>query len=239
MGVSMSSPVRAVRDTVRNLGWTNGLLRVIAKGLSRATKGRVRLILYELAAQPVSTGQLLPAHRGKNIRVYEAGPADPLVYWAAGRHEGVIRERFAQGGRCLVAELRGELAGFLWFKRGEYPEDEVRCLFRPEPADVCAWDYDVYVAEKHRLSPVFLRLWQAANELFSAEGVRWSCSRISGFNLASRGSHARLGARKVGWAAFLVLGKWQFMFASRTPFVHASFSERSRPVLRVRAPESD
>jgi hypothetical protein len=234
----MGSPARAVRDNLRSLGWINGLLYLTAKVLSRGTGGRARLILYELVAQPVSAEPLLPAHRGKNIRIYEARPDDPLVHSVAGRREGVIRERFSRGARCLVAELRGELAGFLWFMRGDYPEDEVRCLFRPEPPEECVWDYDVFVAEKHRLSPVFLKLWQAANELLSAEGVRWSCSRISGFNPASRGSHARLGATKVGSAVFLVLGKWQFMLASRAPFVHASFSEHSRPVLRVRAPES-
>jgi len=229
-------PIDTIRANVRSLGWFNGLAYLLAAGLDRVSGGRVRLVKYDLVVQPVVTEPLLPAHRGKNIRVYEAGQDDPLLQTVPGRREGVIQERFSQGARCLVAELRGELAGFLWFIKGDYPEDEVRCLFRPQPQGQSVWDYDVFVAERHRLSPVFLRLWQAANELLHVEGVHHSCSRISAFNPASRGSHARLGATKVGAATFLCLGSWEFMASTCKPFVYVSFSESSRPVVKVGAP---
>jgi len=225
--------LRILRTNIQTLGWWNGVLYLLGTALSRASADRLRIVKYELVSQPISTAPLLPEHRGKKIQVREASSDDPLLRSVPDRREGVFAERFAQGARCLLAELNGELAGFLWFVKGDYPEDEVRCLFRPLPEGQSVWDYDVYVAKKHRLSPVFLKLWQAANERLYAEGIHHSASRISAFNTASRGSHERLGARKAGWALFVCLGPWQIMVASRKPFVHLSFSRQSRPVLQV------
>ena len=234
----MSKVCSAIRANIRALGWWNGPLYMLATALSRLSGGHLRLVKYDLVVQPVQTTPLLPPHRGKSIRIYEAGPDDPLLPAVPSRREGVFQERFDQGGRCLLAELKGELAGFLWFTQGDYPEDEVRCLFRPQPPGESVWDYDVYVAEKHRLSPVFLRLWQAANERLHAEGVRRSCSRISAFNPASRGSHARLGALRVGGATFLCLGPWQLTAATVAPYVHLSLSPRTRPLIELQPPRS-
>lgn len=230
---SLPGMLSSLRDNFRSLGVWNGGLYMLATVLSRASAGRLRLVKYDLVTQPVNTDPLLPEQRGKQIRIREASSRDPLLQTIPDRREGVFAERFARGGRCLVAELKGELAGFLWFVQGDYLEDEVRCRFRPVPANQSVWDYDVYVAKKYRLSPVFLKLWQDANGLLYREGIRHSCSRISAFNPASRGSHERLGANKVGWAIFLCLGPWQLMTASHRPFVHLSFSERSQPILSV------
>lgn len=232
----MRKAFSAIRSNIRSLGWWNGLLYMLGAALSRVSRDRVRLVKYHLVVQPVHTQPLLPPHRGKNIRISEAGPNDPLLSTVRSRREGVFHERFDQGGRCLVAELKGELAGFLWFTQGDYPEDEVRCLFRPLPPGKSVWDYDVYVAGKHRLSPVFLRLWQAANERLHAEGVRHSCSRISAFNPASRGSHARLGAQHVGSAIFLCLGPWQLTTATVAPYLHISLDSRTRPLIELQPP---
>ena len=116
----MSNVFGAIRGNIRALGWWNGPLYMLATALSRVSGGRLRLVKYDLVVQPVHTTLLLPPHRGKNIRIYEAGPDDPLLPAVPSRREGVFQERFDQGGRCLVAELKGELAGFLWFTKGDY-----------------------------------------------------------------------------------------------------------------------
>ncbi|MDZ7803494.1 GNAT family N-acetyltransferase [Thiohalophilus sp.] len=228
--------LRTLRTNLQTLGWWNGMLYLLGTALSRLSADRLRLVKYDLVSQPITTAPLLPEHRGKKIQVREAISGDPLLQGVPDRREGVFAERFARGARCLVAELNGELAGFLWFVQGDYPEDEVRCLFRPLPEGQSVWDYDVYVAKKHRLSPVFLKLWQAANERLYAEGIHHSASRISAFNPASRGSHQRLGAHKTGWALFVCAGPWQGMLASCRPFVHLSLSPGSQPTLKVRPP---
>jgi hypothetical protein len=230
---------QTIQDNVRALGWWNGLVYLLATSLSRITSGRARVIKYELMVQPVSTEPLLPPHRGRQIHIYEAALNDRLLKDVPGRREAVAEERFAHGARCLVAELDGELVGFLWFIKGDYPEDEVRCLFRPEPSQECASGITMSLWREAQAVAVFPQAMAGCERVVPFGRRAYSCSRISGFNPASRGSHARLGAKKVGSAVFLVLGKWQFMFATRRPFVHASFSERRRPVLRVQAPETD
>ncbi|HEY8351300.1 MAG TPA: hypothetical protein VIK87_02045, partial [Sphingomonadales bacterium] len=99
-----------------------------------------------------------------------------------------------------------------------------------------AWDFDVYVAPEHRMGRTFARLWAAANEYLRARGVRWSLSRISGYNPASFNSHKRLGARVIGRASFLRIGNWQLMWSNRAPYLH--LSRKAQPRLRVRAPKS-
>lgn len=231
----MPKIIKTLRAHFQALGWLNGLLYLVAIALSRISGDRARLIKYDLVVQPIRTEPLLPPHRGRRIQVYEATPEDALLRAVPYRDEAVLQDRFSRGGRCLVAQLNDDLAGFLWFSHGDYLEDEVRCLFRPEPAETSVWDYDVYVADRYRLSPVFLKLWQEANSRLHAEGFRESFSRISAFNPGSHGSHARLGAKKIGWVTFIVIGSMQIMWASRTPFLHLSFNERRRPVLRLRA----
>ncbi|MBK1707421.1 hypothetical protein CKO40_23545 [Halochromatium glycolicum] len=74
-----------------------------------------------------------------------------------------------------------------------------------------------------------------ANSRLHAEGFRESFSRISAFNPSSHGSHARLGAKTIGWATFVVIGSLQIMWASRAPFLHLSINKRRYPILRLRA----
>lgn len=233
----MRKRLQTLQTSIRSLGWVDGLAYLLGTAMSRLTAGTVRIVKYHLVVQPVTTEPMLPAHRGRSIKIHEAGCGDPFLQNVPGRREGIMDSRFGLGGRCLVATLRGELAGYLWYMTADYPEDEVRCLFRPTPRGRSAWDFDVYVAEKFRLSPVFPKLWQEANQQLYAEGMRWSCSRISAFNRASLGSHGKLGARRVGWVFFLVLGPWQFMCADRAPYLHLSFTDRSRPVLCIGPPE--
>jgi len=231
----MPKIIKTLRAHFQALGWLNGLLYLVAIALSRISRDRARLIKYDLVVQPIQTEPLLPPHRGRRIQVYEAAPEDALLRAMPYRDEAVLEDRFSRGGRCLVAQLNGDLAGFLWFSHGDYLEDEVRCLFRPEPAETSVWDYDVYVADRYRLSPVFLKLWQEANSRLHAEGFRESFSRISAFNPSSHGSHARLGAKTIGWATFVVIGSLQIMGASSAPFLHLSFSDHHYPVLLLRA----
>lgn len=225
-----------LREHLRQLGAVDGSLYLANAVLRRATGGRSHIIKYDLMVQPVRREPLLPPHRGGNIRIHEAGREDPLLTEAASRPVETLHTRFDAGARCLVASIDGEFAGFLWFQDGDYAEDEVRCIFRPEPPGAAVWDFDVYVAPRHRLSPVFLKLWDEANRRLQADGVSHACSRISAFNAASRAAHGRLGAVRAGWALFVCIGWCQFASASSGPVLHASGAGASRPLIRVPPP---
>ena len=217
-------------STLRSLGWVDGLTYLLAQGLDRISRGRIRIVKYDLVVQPVRGGIGVPEHRGTDLEIRELRPGDELLE-RMGHPPETIAARFRQGGRCLAAVRRGELAGFLWWVEGPYEEDEVRCLFVPRPAGAAVWDFDVYVAPRHRSGPVFARLWDAASRDLSARGFRQTCSRISAFKPGSLSAHRRLGARVVGKRLFVCVGRLELMFGTRRPLFHASL--RSRPTIEV------
>ena len=108
----------------------------------------------------------------------------------------------------------------------------------PEPAGESVWDFDVFVSSRHRLSPVFLKLWEAANRRLSEEGVQCACSRISAFNPRSRAAHERLGANRVGGVVFLCVGQWQLKLGATRPLLHVSRTA-SGPLIHVRCADGE
>lgn len=220
-----------LRDSLRRPGWRDGLLYLLAEGLRRASRGRVRLFKYYLMVQPLDAGPVLPAHRGRSVRVLEADPGALRRMPSPARR---LELRFDQGARCLLAEREGRFAGYFWYVAGPYREDEVRCRFVPEPADCSVWDFDVYVVPDERSGVVFARLWDAALHHLRAQGMRYSYSRISAFNPASLAAHRRLGARLLGRSLFLCIGPWQLLHTSGGQGWHLSRSEREIPQVRLR-----
>lgn len=210
---------------------------IVARVLRRLSGGRIQVFRYYLVAQPVPETPLLPEGRGRNITIRELGPGDPALGHFP-RPAQVMESRFAQGAVCYAA-FRGDAPiGFIWFCPGDYEEDEVRCLFRPLPAGAAAWDFDVYIADRHRLGPAFAKLWDAASADMRRRGVGWTLSRISAFNPQSLAAHARLGARALGRLTFLGAGSLQLMAGGCPPYVHGSLWHGRRPVIPVRAPAS-
>ena len=197
--------ITSLKSTLRSLGWRHGLVYLVAQGLWRISGGWLRVLNYVLVVQPIGDGIGIPAHRGQDIDVQEIDPQSSLL--ALMHPEEVISARFSQGARCLVALKNGDLVGFLWWVTGPYQEDEVRCLFIPEPQGITVWDFDVYVCRQQRCTPVFSRLWDSASKLWFAEGYRYSTSRISAFNPASLAAHQRLGAKSVGHRLFICCGR--------------------------------
>lgn len=146
-----------------------------------------------------------------------------------GRPESVLRDRFAQGAQCLLATKEGSVAGCIWFVRTAYAEDEVRVDYLLPLSGDCVWDFDVYVAETHRLGYLFARQWDAFNALLQPQGVRYTVSRINAFNQRSMASHESMGAQGCGRALFLCLGTLQVMVSDRRPYVALG----GRPKLHI------
>lgn len=226
---------KRILQTVRQIGWYNGGWYALALLIGALSGGRWSLYKYRLVAQAVARE---PLCRGRGsaieVRALDAGAGAALA-GPLQRRADVIGARYRQGAQCLAAFRDGQLLGFLWFIAGPYQEDEVRARFVPASRQAC-WDFDVQVLREHQLGLAFARLWDEANRLLHARGVRWSCSRISAFNAASLLAHRRIGARELGGAVFVCCGRWQWTAATLAPYFHLSRGPASFPQFRLEPP---
>lgn len=223
-----------VRATAAAIGRGNALLYAVSRALAALSGGRARVVKYYFVAQPLAP-QAAGSVRPGRFAIDWALPGSPLFTQVA-RPAAVLDARYAQGARCLAATVDGtRLAGFLWFVTGPYDEDEVRARFVPGPPGETAWDFDVTILPDFRMSRLFALLWGRAAAEMLALGVRSTCSRISAFNAASLASHRRLGARTLGSATFVCVGRLEFMASTLGPQYRLSWREDQRPVLSIAA----
>lgn len=228
-------PWRKIFQTVQALGVANGLLYLVSRVLDRVSAGSVRLLRYRIVAQPIGNAGLR-ALRADSTTIVQPTPANSPIVAAFPRPPQVLRRRYEGGAECFTAVVRTAFAGFIWFQRNAYDEDEVRCRYILAAPERCVWDFDVHVEPRFRLGRTLARLWQAVDAHLAAQGIQWSFSRISAFNAASTGAHARLGTIDCGSATFLCVGAVQLALLSTPPFVHLSFSNRQRPSVRLAPP---
>lgn len=218
--------IRKFRGLVSEFGFGNAVLYTLGLAL-RAICPRGFIYRYYIVAQPVPDKDLLPARRGKSILVRELKPGDP-AFSALPLDDDVLAFRFAQNVICLGAFQDERVIGCLWMCFDAFEEDEVRCIFRLDPASSTSWDFDVYLHPDARLGFAFLRLWDEANAILRARGISWSLSRISGFNPGSMASHSRMGATRVGGLIALKGPKRQLVFSRYAP--RFSFRRLDKPL---------
>ena len=213
---------------LKGLYYTDRVLRAVSAD-------RSRIVPYWLYAQPVPTADEANSRsaRARNWGRWVDEPAE--LPEDQPRPPAVIARRFSQGSTCLLKENDDGLVGFLWLHLGPYPEDEVRAMFVPRPEALSAWDFDVYVAPRYRVSLAFARLWDAANAWMRDRGVLWCHSRVSMFNTNSMQVHERLGARRTGWLVFLLVGSLQLL-VGRTDRWHLNVSFASTPTIDCPSP---
>ncbi len=220
---------------VRTLGLGTAVLYALSR-LARHVGDAVTVRSYRLMAQPVHPRPRLPARRRQRFAARPLAPGD-AAFAQLPLDGATLERRFAQGARCLGLFRGDTLVAALWYQFGDYEEDEVRCRFRPSDAAAAAWDFDVYVQPEERLGFAFAALWDAADAALRESGRRVSLSRISAFNLASLGSHERLGAREVGRATFIGLGPVQLCHSTLLrPRLHLALRREARPVITIPVP---
>lgn len=222
----MSAFWRRLVGPLHEFGWAAGILYILDRIL-RAVSPHLGLYVYELMVQPITGKPMLPAHLVKNLTFAEILPGDPSIDLMPARPEVKV-SRFAQGARCLGVFRKGVLIGYLWFCRGQYEEDEVRCTYRLVAADESVFDFDLYVFPEHRMGIGFMAIWHGANEFLHARGVRYTYSRLTRFNLASRRAHAHLGWKCAGRAVFVQAWRLELMVASTSPYLAVTCSPRRR-----------
>lgn len=231
MLIGCAKKIRGFLQTARQIGAVNMILYVTDRALAVASSGHARLYKYYFVAQPVSSTPRLLGRRGKTLLVHEVAARDDATRHFP-RPPSVIAQRYVQGARCVAAFKDGVFVGYHWHLHGCYREDEVRATYFPAPPGAAVWDFDVHVEPEFRMGVAFLRLWDEANALLAQQGVQWSCSRISAYNVESMKSHARLAATKMGCAVFLKAGSLQTVFSTIRPYVHLSLRARSAPAFR-------
>jgi hypothetical protein len=193
---------------------------------------KLRIYVYDLMVQPIGGKKLLPENRVKNLTFSEIGRGHPAIDIMPARPE-IKSARFDQGAICLGVFRKDKLIGYAWFCFNSYEEDEVRCTYELAEPDQSVFDFDFYVLPEHRMGIGFLAVWHGANEYLRARNTRYTFSRLTRFNVASRRAHAHLGWKCVGKAVFLQAWRLELMMSTLAPFVFLSWSSRSRPRLRL------
>ncbi|MBI2381182.1 MAG: N-acetyltransferase [Gammaproteobacteria bacterium] len=221
-----------LRAARREMGYAKTLIYLADRAIRRVHAGS-GFYLYHFVAQPLAETPRLPAGRGKAYALRWLEAPEPVLD-GLGRPAAVIAARFAQGARCLVATKGEALVGCIWFVRECYHEDEVRADYHLPAGGAAVWDFDVFVAESERLGFLFAKLWDGFDAALRDQGVRWTLSRINGFNQRSLASHRSLGARDCGWALFLRLGRAELMLSPLKPWL--SVSRGRRPSLHLAPP---
>ncbi len=222
-----------VLSPLREFGVVAGLVYSLDR-LCHRLRVPIQLFFYALTVQPLAGTARLPSSLAKSIEVREIGPGDPELAEMPVAAER-LAQRFAQPTVCLGAFRKSRLTGYLWLCLGPYQEDEVRCVFEPQPAELAAWDFDVYVFPEFRLGPGFVALWDGASAYLRSRGYRFTCSRVSRFNPASLRAHKHFRTETVGQALFVHARRFQAMIATVRPYVHIAFNGSSRPTVPVSA----
>jgi hypothetical protein len=215
----------------KEFGLAVGALYIVDR-LLRLLSPRLGLFVYELMVQPITDKALLPSRLARNLSFVEIGPEHPDIARMPARPE-IKAARFAQGSRCLGAYRKGELIGYVWFCFGRYAEDEVRCTYELADPERSVFDFDFYVLPEHRMGLAFTSIWHGANAYLHERGVRYTFSRMTRFNLASRRSHLRLGAKATARAMTLQLWNVELMLATCAPFVAMTWKPAQRTPLRL------
>jgi len=235
MGHASTRTLARIASPLKEFGVAAGFLYGVDRVLARVGSP-VRLYCYELMVQPIADKPIAPPNLVKSTEIREIAPDDPALARMPVPAD-VIRFRLRQPTVCLGAFRKGELIAYMWLCFGPYEEDEVRCVFVPEPADQAVFDFDFYVFPEHRLGLAFVALWDGANRYLRGRGILHSCSRVSRFNTASRKTHEHFGWRCVGRALYLKGRRVQLMLATVAPWVHLSLSEAATPRIPLRPPQ--
>lgn len=224
--------IRKIIGPFREFGLTAGTLYAIDRVL-RSISPRLGLYVYEFMVQPIRDKPLLTANFVRSLTYREIRRGDPEIAKMPARAE-VKESRFAQGAVCLGAFRNDVLIAYIWLCFNAYQEDEVRCTYKLMNADESVFDFDLYVFPEHRMGIAFMAVWHGAMKYLHERGVRFSYSRLTRFNLASRRAHRHLGWKCIGRAVFLQIWTVEAMISTLFPFAWVSFGPPARVGLQFR-----
>lgn len=215
----------------KEFGAFAGALYLIDRLLSRISPN-LRLFCYELMVQPIHDKPLIPDRMTRSLDIREIKRGDPELDLMPVPPE-IIEFRLKQNAICLGMFKKGEFIGYIWFCFGVYEEDEVRCVYLLTPEKEAVFDFDLYLFPEHRLGLGFIGIWEGANKFLYKRGIRYTFSRLTRFNLASRKAHDHLGWKRVGQAYFLKVWRLELMISTVSHFLGLSLRKSGRIRLKL------
>ena len=216
----------------KEFGFFAGLLYLSDRFLAGISPS-LRLYFYDIMVQPIHKEPLIPERLSRSLEIREIKRGDPEVDLMPARPD-IKEARFEQAAVCLGAFQKGKFIGYMWFCPHVYIEDEVRCIFLVSPAGEAVFDFDFYLFPEYRMGRGFIGMWNGANQYLNERGIKYTFSRVTRTNIASRRAHSHLGWKCVGRTLFLQAGQLQFMAATIFPFLHLSFGKSGRVQLKLR-----
>lgn len=215
----------------KQFGLRDGALYVAHRALQRISP-RCGVFVYELMAQPVTEGGLLPAKWSKNVTSSEIPRGHPDIERMPAR-EDIKHLRFEQGAICLGVYLREKLVGYIWYCFESYDEDEVRCRYELTEPNRTVFDFDLYVMPEYRMGIGFIAVLHCANEFLRNRGIEYSFSRLTRFNIASRRSHSHIQWTCVARAYCLQIGPLELLVSTLYPFFALTWSRTQRVCFKL------
>ena len=215
----------------KEFGWFAGLLYGIDRCMQRISPS-LRMYFYELLVQPIPEAPLLPGKLARAYEYREIVKGDPEIALMPIRPE-IKSARFEQNAVCIGAFQKNKLIGYLWLAFGAYEEDEVRCTFVLPNDGQSVFDFDLYIMPEARMGLAFAGVWDGASQYLRGRGVKYTYSRLTRVNIASRRAHQRLGTRCVGRMIVVRAWRLELVLSTLTPFMHVSCDENSRARVKL------
>ncbi len=222
-----------LKNILDEFGTANGLLYILGQALQRLTHGRAFLVRYHFFAQPVPSSRSPTCAHRLNPAFVKRRPATPLLPAFPALMKSLRNALQVAQGALLLSRRAASQDLYGWpgvsMKRTRF--DAVTSLFLQIPVHGIS---TCYVVPTYRNGRTFARLWDAANALLAKEGINWSLSRISAFNVTSLAAHQRLGIKQICSAVFLRIGALQISIAPKKIALHLT----GRPTLKLLAPRA-
>lgn len=214
-----------LRAAIQNFGWVDGLLYGFAWIVQKLP--RSRFLRFYIMSQPV-VADAAPSHPPSRGRIQvQVSTVDSPEVSAFPRSPDLLSQRFDRRDVCISAMSGNRFAGFLWFARNHFEEDDIHCRYQLCEPHRSVWDYDAHIEPEFRVGRVFSRLWAGATQHLASENIGWCFSSVLAFNPESRRAHMRLGARPLFSANFLCIGRFQVAALGAWPYLHVSSGKHS------------
>jgi GNAT superfamily N-acetyltransferase len=116
-------------------------------------------------------------------------------------------DRFAEGDRCIIAEVAGRIAGYEWFCDRDFHEETAWGYRIAIPAGFI-YAYDAFIDPQYRNSGIWLRFKAHLGHLMMESGHIGVLTFVDYGNWPSLRTHVRFGFKPVGEVfALRILGK--------------------------------
>ena len=148
-------------------------------------------MLYIVGVSSVDTKKL----RTKNLSSRMASLSDIKKLSQIYGDSEVFRKRFENGCECMIAEIKGEIAGAIWLQYNDTYRTNCEYIYRPESKLV--WIFDAFIVPKYRLRGVFPFLISEIINYVNANAHEGVCGEIHYENQVSINAHLKIGFRKI------------------------------------------